>query len=395
MTSAGDGSAEVRAVVQRVHGSGAEARARRRLEAQSKGRKQLDLAEYKEEVAEREMKNLINFCKSGKISANQLKRLSTALLEPGYCLQFQAEDGCLHGLVGLISGKDSSKQILAMYCLANLTIQDTGQQDQNLAPDSNLAGRTRDSKQVQIARFSGPYLITMLSGNNSQLVELACTVLVNLTRSTDKQTHKVLLNQQIFPNLLNLAQSAPEPIQELSFQSLYHLVTNSDLEADSLTSLSSLLTSNLSVRSPIQLLWVVFSLSANQMLHSQFSKPQMLDTLLQISTYEIFQKCDSRPLVKVLTPIIRILGNLAAGPDSVEVCLHLVKHPDFPAILTALLSTNYSSLCQETVWLLANIVNQENVLVQEEFIEQDLMDKLENVLLSAVTRLDPYSVSRS
>ena len=112
---------------------------------------------------------------------------------------------------------------------------------------------------------------------------------------------------------------------------------------------------------------------------------QILDTLLQISTYEIFQKCDSRPLVKVthihppycffysqihnylfqnvlfllfcqvLTPIIRILGNLAAGPDSVEVSLHLVRHSDFPAIVTALLSTNYTSLCQVIFILKQNI----------------------------------------
>ena len=44
--------------------------------------------------------------------------------------------------------------------------------------------------------------------------------------------------------------------------------------------------------------------------------------------------------------------------------INVFRHPDFPAIVTALLSTNYSSLCQETVWLLANIVNNESVVVQ-------------------------------
>ena len=73
MSSSAHGSEEVRAVVQRVHESGAEARARRRLEAQTRGRK-IDLSEYQVEVGDREKKNLINFCKSGKISATQLKR---------------------------------------------------------------------------------------------------------------------------------------------------------------------------------------------------------------------------------------------------------------------------------------------------------------------------------
>jgi hypothetical protein len=30
---------------------------------------------------------------------------------------------------------------------------------------------------------------------------------------------------------------------------------------------------------------------------------------------------------------------------------------------------------QETVWLFANIVNNENVTVQEEFVDLDLMDR--------------------
>ena len=47
-------------------------------------------------------------------------------------------------------------------------MQESGQVGQEVG-DSNLASRTRDSKQVQIARFSGPYLITMLSGDNVQV----------------------------------------------------------------------------------------------------------------------------------------------------------------------------------------------------------------------------------
>ena len=47
-----------------------------------------------------------------------------------------------------------------------------------------------------------------------------------------------------------------------------------------------------------------------------------------------------------MTPIVRMLGNLCAGPESVGVALVLVRHPDFPAILTSLLSTNYLSLAQ-------------------------------------------------
>lgn len=367
-----DGSTEVREVVQRSHQQNTKNRSRRRLEAQSKGRK-MNFSEYKDEVSEKENKTLINLCKAAKISVDQLKRLSAALARKDNAQQFLAEDGCLHALVGLISGKDCNKQILSLYCLANLAAH-------------NL-------KLVQIARFAGPYLITHISGSNPQLCELSCSVLVNLTLSGDEQAHKVLLNQELFNNLLNTSTSDVENVKELSYQVLYNLLTHGDLEAESFHALVENIVGNLSRRPPIHLLWVLFSLSSNQMLHGVLYSPGLLDTLLQISTYEIFQKCDSRPLVRLLTPIVRVLGNLAAGPGSVEVSLHLIRHPDFPAIVTALLSTNYSSLCQETVWLLANIVNNESVVVQEEFVEMDLMDKLEHPASSAVTRLDPYCLA--
>jgi len=368
------GNEVTRSVVTRAHEARTEIRNKKRLEAQSRGRK-IDLSEFNDEVSESESKALRTACKMSKISTDQLKRLSKALTTRVYADDFLGESGCLHSLVGFVSGKDWNKQLLALHCLANLS--------------------ANNIKIVQIARSSGPYLITHISGSNKQLCELSCTTLVNLTISGDELALKVLLNQELFPNLLLLTQSRYETIKELSYQVLYNLLTHTaDLEGESLNSLTEIVIANLSRRSPIHLLWVLFSLSSNQMLHGVLHSDRLLDTLLQAATYEIFQKCDSRPLVKVLTPIVRILANLSAGPGSVEVALHLIRHPDFPAIVTALLSTNYSSLCQETVWLLANIVNNENVRVQEEFVDMDLMDKLEYPAVTAITRLDPYLLSR-
>ncbi len=41
-----------------------------------------------------------------------------------------------------------------------------------------------------------------------------------------------------------------------------------------------------------------------------------------------FQKSDPRPLVKVVTPIVRFLANLCAGPLAEAACLHVIRHPD-------------------------------------------------------------------
>ena len=79
---------------------------------------------------------------------------------------------------------------------------------------------------------------------------------------------------------------------------------------------------------------------------------------MEVCTYEIYQKSDPRPLVKVVTPVIRFLANLCAGPDSETLTLSLVRHPDTVPILMALLGTNYHHLCKETLWLFANIVNR-------------------------------------
>jgi hypothetical protein len=44
------------------------------------------------------------------------------------------------------------------------------------------------------------------------------------------------------------------------------------------------------------------------------------------------QKSDPRPLVKVVTPIIRLLANLCAGPLSEAACLFVIRHPDLVII---------------------------------------------------------------
>ena len=64
---------------------------------------------------------------------------------------------------------------------------------------------------------------------------------------------------------------------------------------------------------PIHLLWLLYLLSSDQSLHNFLVNQTFLHQCVDISTYEIFQKCDSRPLVKVLTPVVRILANLSAG----------------------------------------------------------------------------------
>ena len=234
------------------------------------------------------------------------------------------------------------------------------------------------------------------TGTNRVLAEHSCLAISNLCL-TDRLTVPILLDLDVLQNLLNLAQTSTDSLQEASLQALYNLVRTEKLSQEvsrQLVSVCVKMVTSVSPRDkpPIHLLWLLYILSSHQSLHNHLANRAFLHQCMDIATYEIFQKCDSRPLVKLLTPVVRILANLSAGPDSVAVCLSLVRHQDFPAILTALLETNYTHLCREALWLFANIVNNENVTVQEEFVNLDLMDRLESHAVQAVGRLDPYAL---
>jgi hypothetical protein len=153
-----------------------------------------------------------------------------ALMKKEYADIFTGEDGSLHALVGLLTGKDSAKQPLALYCLANLAAV--------------------ASRPLQIARAAGPYLITQLTGNeiSGRGAELACTVLANLAMAEDaRQAVKVLVNQDVVPSLIRVVSSGggggseeEDGLQEVAYQALYHIIIQTDLEAETLCGLSQL-----------------------------------------------------------------------------------------------------------------------------------------------------------
>lgn len=364
----------VKEIVEKAHRKNEEIRATKRLEALS-SRRNISEKDFRQEVSDKEAKTLVNLCKSGRIRVDQFRDLSQALSDKqDLAAYFLDSDGCLHSLTGYMSGSDSAKQVLALQCLVNLS--------------------AHGYKSPKVARAAGAYLVTLVSGTNQPLAEFSCCCISNLALS-DRLSVPVLVSQEAVPTLLQLAQERQGGLQEAALQALYHLVKEEVTrmpQEQARHLVSACLKMIKDSRPPIHLLWLLFSLSSCQNLHNFLASRSFLNKCMDLCTYEIFQKCDSRPLVKLLTPTVRILANLSAGPDSVTVCLNLVRHPDFPAILTALLSTNYLHLCKESLWLFANVVNNESVTVQEEFVNLDLMDKLETHAVHAVGRLDPYAL---
>ena len=148
----------VKEIVQKAHSDSAEQRKTRRLEAQS-SKRNLSKQDFNTEITDKEAKTLSNLCKSGKLTVSQFRDLSRALSsKPEFSLSFLTSDGCLHGLVGQLTGSDPAKQLLALQCLVN------------------LAGQGH--KCPLVAKSAGAYLITLIAGQSRK--SLMCSLIFKI-----------------------------------------------------------------------------------------------------------------------------------------------------------------------------------------------------------------------
>jgi len=291
---------------------------------------------------------------------------------------FKGNDGSLqlHSLANVISGghgESATSQILAVHCSANL-------------------GPLTEKYGLQMARSIGPYLVTLLSSSSAALVEASAVSLGNLALS-GYRIAKVLVNQGCIKSLCQHLTSA-------SMYGLYHILHAHIAEEcfaideiDEVTTecLKKLQNGSLQ-KAPIELFWLLFLLSCDPNQHDKMAHENAINCCLDTCTYEIFQKSDPRPLVKVVTPLVRMLANLCASPAvSEKVCIIIINHPDLTAILMALLGTNYTHLVRETLWWFSNMINSDSVVVQEQFVELNIMDRLEFHTIQAVQKIDPFA----
>jgi len=324
---------------------------------------------------------ILTHCKNTKFcDVIWLERLKT-LLASGEVNPddfFKGNDGSLqlHSLANVISGghgESASSQILAVHCAANL-------------------GPLTEKYGLQMARSIGPYLVTLLSSSSTALVEASAVSLGNLALS-GYRVAKVFVNQGCIKSLCQNLTSA-------SMYGLYHIlhahIAEEYFAIDEIDEVNEecikMLKKSSLQKAPIELFWLLFLLSCDPNQHEKLAEESIINCCLDTCTYEIFQKSDPRPLVKVVTPLVRMLANLCASPATSEkVCLTIINHPDLTAILMALLGTNYTHLVRETLWWFSNMINSESVVVQEQFVELNIMDRLEFHTIQAVQKIDPYA----
>ncbi len=288
---------------------------------------------------------------------------------------FKNSETCrnLQQLADVVSGcsHETSSQILALHCVANLS------------PLTEKNG-------LQLARSMGSYLVTLLSSSCKAVAEASAVAVGNLALS-GYRVAKVLVNQGFVKSLCDHMED-----NSAMMYGLYHLlhthIAEENFAIEEMDQAVQQCLKQLRRGAPIELFWLLFLLSCDPNQHETLAQESVVFCCLDICTYEIFQKSDPRPLVKVVTPIVRFLANLCGGPTASEkVCLLVIGHPDLTAILMALLGTNYTHLVRETLWWFSNMINNESVVVQEQFVELSLMDRLEYHTIQAVQKIDPYA----
>ena len=60
-------------------------------------------------------------------------------------------------------------------------------------------------------------------------------------------------------------------------------------------------------KAPLELFWVLFVMSCRVESHSLLANENIISNLLDVCTYEIYQKSDPRPLVKVSSQCFELL----------------------------------------------------------------------------------------
>lgn len=362
-----------------------EARNEAKLKAMSQRRIGFDEF-FKEEKKEYfSLETILSHCRDSKFNdVSWLERLKKSLyngeIDPNEFFVGVDSSFNLQCLGNVIGDGQATAQILAVHCTANL-------------------GPLTEKNGLQLARSVGPYLVTLLSSSSMNLVESSAISLGNMALSGFRVA-KVLVNQECLSSLLKAIQNSnSDLVSSAAFYALYQilhaLIAEENFAIDELndvTQTSILIFKEKGQKSSVELFWVLFLLSCDPNQHEALSNPIIIERCLDTCTYEIFQKSDPRPLVKIVTPLVRLLANLCGGPlASEKACLTILRHPDLTAIMMAILGTNYTHLVREALWWFANMINNESVTVQEQFVELNLMDKLEYHTIQAVQKIDPYA----
>jgi len=266
--------------------------------------------------------------------------------DASYVNAFLEEEQSLWNLVGCLTGKDSTLQLYAEYCIVNITSVE------------------HQYKQAVVNACS-PYLITYLSSEAPLTQDLCATALGNIASDGDEFC-ELLKVQGIMKPLAHLFKSiSPAVIEAAAFLALRLCAGNEEtIEAFLAMGTGQLIVNALKKcqhESVIgQLAWLLFYIAYNEAYMKQLMELGMMDAVL----YHLQQlNSSSSNNVFSLTAFLRILGNAAAIAN--PLLREKLSKLDLSSLIKPLLDSNHVHIVKETLWVTSNIIGIDEAIASQ------------------------------
>ncbi|RDD44755.1 Importin subunit alpha-1 [Trichoplax sp. H2] len=219
-----------------------------------------------------------------------------------YFLSVCSVDNALQSLIGILTQSDSDLQEHAAWCITNIC---TGNHKQTL----------------QVTRLAAPYCITYLSGQNLAMQDQCAWAIGNMA-GDGKKSRKLLVKQGVTKPLVSLLNATSENVIQSAAFALSNFTREDDINLKEMIDCNVLkyLTNHLQFDKEDKISFTILP-DILHLLHHITAKNGYDSVLLSTNIVKLVTKVirfltESRNYqIKILTPAIRIIGNLAGGLD--------------------------------------------------------------------------------
>ncbi|KAJ2806609.1 hypothetical protein H4R20_001626 [Coemansia guatemalensis] len=263
-----------------------------------------------------------------------LTELSTKLEQPSEELRkFVLEGACMELLIGILNATDADEKLQCLWCLTNVA-----------AGEKNMAEK---------ALVTVPYLLTLVSGENMELQNQAIWAIGNLAAEGETEREQLFANGVLQP-LAEVARNATDGmVLQTACFALSNMARKPNSYFNSLFDLALPIVAKQleafhdNTECVVELAWVCTYLTAS-------SSDAQLDQLIATSIIDGLLRSAEGMEGAALIPVVRTLGNIAAGTDAQTHAL--VGRDGFVALLVRCIEeTSSRALEKEALWVVSNV----------------------------------------
>ncbi|KAJ2098431.1 hypothetical protein GGI09_003320 [Coemansia sp. S100] len=267
-----------------------------------------------------------------------LKNLSTKLEQPSEELRrFVLEGSCMELLTKFFSATDADEKLHSLWCLTNIA-----------ANEGRLAEKVLPA---------APYLLSLVTSDNMELQNQAAWALGNLAAEGEKTRETLHANGVLKPLVDLLGSTADEAILQTACFAVSNMARKPNTYFDELFALKlpqlaakQLVAFKEHQHCVTELAWVFAYLAASssEQQIDEILATGAIDTLLQSALNTAKAEAPGAALI----PVIRTLGNIAAGTD--DQTSSLVGKNGFVGLLVRCIeSTSSRAVEKEALWALS------------------------------------------